>query len=65
VHLIGELVQHRGHVAHLVAGPARDPLRREAFDQELTRVRLRDVENVEVRVELHADGAEGGDRAVE
>ena len=65
VHLVRKLVEHRGHVAQLVPGAPRDPLRREALDHELARVRLRDVEDVEVRVELHADRPERGDRAVE
>ena len=49
----------------LVPGAPRDPLRREALEHELARVRLRDVEDVEVRVELHPDRPERGDRAVE
>ena len=65
VHLVRKLVEHRGHVAQLVPGAPRDPLWREALDHELARVRLRDVEDVEVRVELHADRPERGDRAVE
>ena len=42
-----------------------DPPRREALDHQLARVRLRDLEDVEVGVELDPDRAERRDRLVE
>ena len=42
-----------------------DALRREALQQQVTRVGPGDLEHVEVRIQLRADGCERRDRAVE
>ena len=57
--------QHAHQVTRLVLGVARQPPRGEALHHELTRVRLRHLEHVEVGVELRAHGAERGDRLVQ
>ena len=57
--------QHARQVTHLVLRVARQPSRREALHHELTRVRLRHLEHVEVGVELGAHGAERRDRLVQ
>ena len=66
VHLVRKLARDAERAA---ASPrcarAREPLRREALQHERPRVRPRDLEHVEVRIEVDADGAERGDRLVE
>ena len=52
-----ERISFRARSAH--------PLRRVPVDHQVARVRLRDLEDVEVRVELDADRAERRDRLVE
>ena len=46
-------------------GAERHAARREALGQQPSRVRLRDLEHVERRIQLHAHGAERRDRLVE
>ena len=64
-----DLVRHHAcdprEVARLLAREPGHPPRREPLDDERARVRLRDLEDVEVRVELRADRAERGDRLVQ
>src|SRR5262249_757243 len=54
-----------GVFARLLARPRKDALGREALDQQVARIGLRDLEDVEIGVELDAHRAEGGDRLVE
>ena len=61
----GSSSSHQRVVRPLLARAQRQPARREPLEHELARVRLRDLEHVEVRVDLEADGGERRDRAVE
>ena len=71
-HLLERVVdlvrQIGGDQAQLPALPPRprcDAARREPLEHQLARVRLRDLEHVEVRVQLDADRPERRDRLVE
>ena len=65
VHLVRQLSGHLRQLPALAPRAASDPPRREALEHQVARVRLRDLEHVEVRVELDADRAERRDRLVE
>ena len=57
--------QHAREVTRLVLRVTRDPARREAMHHQLAGVRLRNLEDVEVGIELGADRAERRDRLVQ
>ena len=59
------LREHLRVAQRIAAGATRDPLRREALHHQPARIRPRDLEDVEVGIELDADRADRRDRAVE
>src|SRR6266545_2768294 len=65
VELVRVLGEDRGELDRLPAGPREHALRGVAPEHEAARVGPRDLEDVEVGVELDADRGEGRDRLVE
>ena len=63
--LVRQLAGNATELPDLVLRPERDPPRREALRNQPTRVRARDLEDVEVGMELDAHGPERRDRLVE
>ena len=63
--LVRKLQRHRAEPQRFLASPVGHPLWREPLHHQSTRVRPGDLEDVEVRVEIDADGTEGGDRLVQ
>ena len=65
VELVRELGRDERELRQLAPSLARERARRQALAQQRARVRPRDLEHVEVLVELDPDGAERRDRLVE
>ncbi len=65
VHLVREVVRHLCEPPRLLPCPRHDPPRREPLEHQPARVRLGDLEDVEVGIEVDADRPQRRDRLVE